>query len=119
MKVKILSAAVVACLVGGVGYAVQRQSPSQQRQDPNQQRQARIVEIQQELLLEALYDAPSARLRDVESHGLALCGEVNAKNRFGGYTGYYSFVVTPQGEVYVGSNERQQRIVRIWCKSKS
>lgn len=50
-----------------------------------------------------LNDPDSAQFRNVKVFGdwsrseVAVCGEVNAKNRMGGYVGYTSFIVTPAG----------------------
>nr|WP_314136946.1 hypothetical protein [uncultured Brevundimonas sp.] len=38
-----------------------------------------------------LFDYPSARFRDVRGTGFALCGFVNAKNRYGAYSGWKRF----------------------------
>lgn len=42
----------------------------------------------------SLFDPSSAQYRDVDQHGQFLCGEVNAKNRLGGYIGYRKFRAT-------------------------
>lgn len=43
----------------------------------------------------AMYDPESARFRNVRLNlvGDALCGEINAKNKMGGYVGFKRFVV--------------------------
>jgi len=46
-----------------------------------------------------LIDPDSAKFRDVQIVGNAICGEVNAKNRQGGYTGFTSFVYLIDKEV--------------------
>ncbi|MGN6123959.1 MAG: hypothetical protein ACTHOJ_13490 [Sphingomonas oligoaromativorans] len=48
----------------------------------------------------ALKDPESAKYRNLfvsrlSGGGMALCGEVNSKNGFGGYTGFKGFVVLP------------------------
>jgi hypothetical protein len=48
----------------------------------------------------ALKDPDSAKYRNlfvsrISGGGLALCGEVNSKNGFGGYTGFKGFTVMP------------------------
>ena len=57
------------------------------------------------LLDSQLVDYPSARFRNVRAHysrrtlggehALTFCGEVNAKNTMGGYTGWAHFVLLP------------------------
>jgi hypothetical protein len=39
-----------------------------------------------------LSDPDSAKFRNIRQVTLGYCGEVNAKNRFGGYTGFMHFV---------------------------
>lgn len=53
------------------------------------------AELLREKLVRTLKDPDSAKFRDDKMNGLAaLCGEVNAKNSMGGYTGFSRFVVT-------------------------
>lgn len=51
-----------------------------------------------------LKDPDSAQFRNlrVVSGGAALCGEVNAKNSYGGYTGFKSFVADNDGVAWQG-----------------
>jgi hypothetical protein len=56
-------------------------------------------EIAQEAVRNHLKDPDSARFRNVtiirvEPDGAVVCGEVNAKNSYGGYVGFRRFVVT-------------------------
>lgn len=56
-------------------------------------------------------DPASAQFRAVKVRKSgAVCGEVNAKNGYGGYVGFREFVVTPTGEVLVdpGMPDRPQ-----------
>lgn len=39
----------------------------------------------------------------------SICGEVNAKNGFGGYTGMKPFVITSDAKLYMNSPERWNR----------
>lgn len=49
-----------------------------------------------------LRDPVSAQFRGVEVRKSgAVCGEVNAKNGFGGYVGFKEFVVTPDGQALI------------------
>lgn len=53
-----------------------------------------LTEDQQRLLTAEFVDPDSALFRDVrqsERHDFVICGEVNAKNRYGGYVGYKKF----------------------------
>lgn len=54
------------------------------------------VEAATALVVERLKDPESARIRNVrvmKEGGIPVCGEVNARNGFGGYTGYSHFVI--------------------------
>ena len=55
-----------------------------------------LIKKFQETLLNRLKDPSSAQFRDVKLNQRrdALCGMVNSKNAFGGYTGFSGFVVT-------------------------
>ena len=46
-------------------------------------------------ILTMLKDPDSARFRDIKSSGDVLCGMVNARNGFGGYTGFVPFSYDP------------------------
>lgn len=85
-----------------------------------------------------LIDAPSARWKfplpptrgafvprigSAREFGWFLCGEVNAKNRMGGYTGYYTFFAhfspTRRDVVIDGTTDdgtSDLHIVPEWCK---
>lgn len=59
-----------------------------------------------ETISREMKDPSSTQLRDVyaTSRGLGddtVCGEVNAKNSFGAYVGFRSFVVNSDGSYYV------------------
>lgn len=51
---------------------------------------------------ESLVDPESAKFRNVRTVGDAVCGEVNARNRMGGYGGFSPFVYR-NGEIAVGA----------------
>lgn len=44
-------------------------------------------------LREQFVDPDSVQIRGVVKYGMAWCGEVNAKNRLGAYTGWQRFIV--------------------------
>ena len=62
------------------------------------------------LVARSMRDPTSAQFRNmmVFASG-AVCGEVNAKNGFGGYVGFDPFIVTSAERVYVASEERNFR----------
>lgn len=55
-----------------------------------------------EAVMDRLFDPESAQFRNVRGHGVAICGEVNAKNKLGGYVGYKQFHALPP----VGKDDR-------------
>jgi hypothetical protein len=62
---------------------------------------AHDIRVAKQKLLTTFYDGDSARFRDVKRHTaempktspVAICGEVNGKNRYGAYVGFQRFVV--------------------------
>lgn len=54
-------------------------------------------------LLIALKDPGSAQFRNERLKGEILCGEVNAKNSLGGYTGFARFITRPGSVALEGS----------------
>lgn len=74
------------------------------------------VEEAEAAVRDALKDPESAMFRDL--HGIsvaedgpvmAVCGEVNAKNSYGGYIGYNRFAYTT-GKVYIWQNTRRMNV---------
>ena len=76
-------------------------------------------------VLERLNDPDSAKFRNewllfgwnswrVESN--ILCGEVNAKNRMGGYVGYVKFSSTAGFETDLGDNDLELSLINDTCK---
>ncbi len=51
-----------------------------------------------------LSDPESAQFRNIKNVGTHICGEVNAKNRFGGYTGYRRFAYVMEGSIGLTGN---------------
>lgn len=76
-----------------------KQLKAEQQKINNQKQIAPETQAQQDKALDAvkviedkarrnLYDPESAKFRNVQGN----CGEINAKNKFGGYTGYRRFI---------------------------
>lgn len=68
--------------------------------DPDAAHKAAVAKLLQQVR-DSLKDPDSARFRSLELHASesavpwkALCGEVNAKNSFGGYVGFRRFVAS-------------------------
>ena len=56
------------------------------------------------IVTSALKDPDSARFKDLRhvGEGRALCGTVNSKNSYGGYTGFRAFVADAEGVYWSG-----------------
>lgn len=77
MTIKIIPAIAVAVFAVGVIYA--GSSDWREKRDAMAAVESYMV------------DPDSAKFRNVTKDGIEVCGEVNAKNRMGGYTGYTHF----------------------------
>lgn len=76
-------------MVAALGVALSGQSPDAPKQPtPAQFADARRV------LEDRLFDYPAARFRTVRANDFMICGEVNAKNRLGAFTGWKRFGVS-------------------------
>lgn len=56
---------------------------------------AALIKQAEDAVTHNLLDPESARFRDVGVNGDAVCGQVNAKNAYGGYIGFRNFYVRP------------------------
>lgn len=68
------------------------------------QEQTQLIERAKKAVLYKLIDPESGRFRNVSALGNEVCGEVNGKNRLGGYTGFQVFWVqfSPEPDVWMG-----------------
>lgn len=72
-------------------------------------------------VLAKLNDPDSAKFRGESLHGdwtvkgSILCGEVNAKNRMGGYVGYAPFWAASGTQADIGSDELMADVVKAQC----
>lgn len=101
----ILSGVVILVLLGGVAYYVFGGQGD--------------IGKAKEQVVAALIDPESARFRDVRTVRDAVCGQVNAKNKLGGYVGFRSFAYY-QGSVLIerdstdlAARDERQAISRI------
>jgi hypothetical protein len=58
-----------------------------------------------EKLLDNLTDPNSALFKNEKQSGKYICGEINAKNTFGGYTGYKKFIAHKKGFIIEGDRD--------------
>lgn len=80
-----------------------RRQEEEQRAKAQAERETRY----KQLVREALKDPDSAQFRNIRfvQGGSVMCGEVNAKNGFGGYAGFTSFVVDEKRGAYIASGD--------------
>lgn len=76
--------------------------------------EAKAIERAKELVSQSLIDPQSVQYRNVKalSEGV-VCGEVNAKNRLGGYAGFRPFVYN--GEHLSGLTIDDREEVKFYC----
>ena len=73
-----------------------------------------FVDNAKNTLMDSLNDPESAKIRklmyfdDKANKIKVLCGEINAKNRMGGYVGYEKFFIASNGRYDIGQNEHTQ-----------
>lgn len=80
----------------------------------------RTMTVGKEAVLESLKDPSSAQFKNVRTSkdGWVLCGELNAKNSYGGYTGFKRFYFLAAGGTrpfYEGGDEFHENLWREWC----
>lgn len=71
----------------------------------------------QNSLKSRLKDVDSAKFKNLSMHGKMICGQVNAKNSFGGYTGYRDFVGNGSVGFFESDAKSYNEWVKIWNKS--
>lgn len=66
--------------------------------------EAQLIERAKKAVLYKMIDADSSRFRNLSATGGEVCGEVNGKNKFGGYAGFQIFWVKfdPDPDVWMG-----------------
>jgi hypothetical protein len=99
---------------------IQRQRPSSSEAAEVPAKWSSLVRNGKEVAKRDLKDPGSAQFRKLlVSDGLVpkLCGEINAKNSYGGYIGFARFIVTEKGEVRVleGHNIDARSFDRAWA----
>lgn len=95
---------LVALLVASSAFAagpkhnpkqISQQIPQQTEEQRAEAENTKKIDAATNSIREALNDPESARFRRValSPKGRAVCGEVNAKNKMGGYVGFRRFIV--------------------------
>lgn len=73
-------------------------------------------------MIDSLRDADSAKTKNEflswsntpDAPILSLCGNVNAKNAFGGYSGFERYIVSADGRIAIESSEPGSAIHYMW-----
>lgn len=88
--------------------AAQRVEAERKQAEAEQKAIAEKTQRFKDQLLSSLRDPSSAQLRNLRIErgegGEALCGEINAKNAYGGYVGFQPFAVTEKKMANTESN---------------
>lgn len=132
MKKLVIGGGVFVVLLA-IGLANQKREAEEIAANPELQRAQIEAEEDREMISQArvlmrrrMKDPESAQFSDVmvvrASGKPIVCGDVNAKNSFGGYTGRKGFVM-PKGGVPIGEEDLPQKDwVNLWnqsCTSKA
>lgn len=72
-----------------------------EKEDSARMKEIKVQRVAQGFVLANLKDPESAEFRDQKG----LCGEVNAKNSFGGYTGFKRFMAASEEMVVIEGGE--------------
>ena len=137
-KIRFVQAALTMVLLGAYGCASQPEpvidtseaKPEIKQSEPRKPREKLpVTEAQAEKAKDAvrhgLKDPDSAQFRDLyevpsmrdDSGSRAVCGEVNARNSYGGYVGFRRFLYLPSGKALV-ANSRDSfnlKVIRMSC----
>lgn len=111
-----MKALVVVMLVFAATGALA--APEKKSGAQDQQLQKRI-EGAKARVLETLKDPDSAKFKEVyvASDGETLCGSVNSKNSYGGYVGFQSFMIEPDGRLFFDdSGPSFPGMIQMACK---
>ncbi len=88
---------------------------------------ARLTEKLRAQVVERLKDPSSAQFKSEtlvkmsssKDSPVSLCGEVNAKNGFGGYVGFSRFISNDQGLVVFAKDEESfDTVWQTWCSGR-
>ena len=95
MKTIIASFTLLLCFQTAEAAAPKAKAPS--AEDRQRAADEALVDAAKDRLARRLTDPDSVKFRDVfiSPRRGAVCGDINAKNRMGGYVGYRRFIVAP------------------------
>lgn len=79
---------------------------NQTTQQAEQDKQKAQIEVAAQKVKESLLDSDSAKFRNQKGN----CGEVNAKNRMGGYTGFTRYIYFPKDKSVIIESDAKDSI---------
>lgn len=79
---------------------------NQAAQKAEQDEQKAQIEVAAQKVKESLLDSDSAKFRNQKGN----CGEVNAKNRMGGYTGFTRYIYFPEDKTVIIESDAKDAI---------
>lgn len=110
----VIALAFVAGVLGGLSYVLyKRGSPVAEPQKVEQLVQSEYPHASLDQIRNRLKDPESAEFRNVKKFSYlhymdSLCGEVNARNGFGGYVGFVRFIAFSDNTVSMEDPELRQ-----------
>ena len=126
-----LSICIAVSLISGCGPSIYKQSLSNARhlsivraKDMALSTQTftkshgkkRAIQASLDSVKEIMKDPDSVKFKDVEyknyNDGKIVCGQVNAKNSYGGYTGFKRFIASPIDAYVYNDDQRQDNRTR-------
>lgn len=111
---------VILGVIGAMSDDESRQAQEAPSQPKEENKAGVLLFMAQEQIKASAKDPSSVEFRNPQIHqktkyGAAACGEVNAKNSFGAYTGYKPFVVTEEsGGIYMQGNGDSKKFTEVW-----
>lgn len=114
---KPLHVVILLCLFGFVAGLVGKGNRPVTEKEEAAERQFKYVLLAKREVSGRLKDAESARWGEIFSGKKGpVCGSVNAKNSFGGYTGFLRFVVSGGGLVIIESDMVATEFEKVWSE---
>ncbi|MGK9155447.1 hypothetical protein [Acinetobacter radioresistens] len=103
---------LLALLVGLVGCG---KSEAEKAKAEAEMKEIRYNRMAKEFVKASLKDPASAQFRSQKG----FCGEVNAKNSFGGYTGFKRFIAADRNMIVMEDSLAPEEFQKVWdnvCK---
>lgn len=97
----------------------QEELSRQQEAERHLQEEQSKIDVLKERVTELLKDPESAQFKSLSlTPGGVLCGEVNARNSFGGYVGFKKFVATEEKTFIDGADSLEHLVYQATAEAK-